>query len=340
MLLPGMLHVMLPAGFICRRFQGFSGVFQAVAFGVPQPLCSCGVVPTGIGLKNDGASDGASVGFLISTPQTGVDSVLVCMSFFGWPFAIFKMVSAFVLGMIGGCITERFPDTKSKSAASSTVGTSCCSHDHAPEGSIGATNSIWRAVKHSIEILRSIWLWLVVGILISAAIEIWVPPTWFESVGEMGLLPAMLLVLLVSVPLYVCATASVPIAAVLIAQGLPPAAALVFLMAGPATNMTTIGAIFGRFGWRVLFTYLATIVVGSMLSAFLFDWMIPTAILSDAGHAGHHHANWFAYLCSVFLLVLFSYFIVERFKNRTGPASGETLPVSIPDERVELKGSV
>ena len=337
MLLSGLLHVMLPAGFIRRRFQGFSGVFQAVAFGVPLPLCSCGVVPAGIGLKNDGASDGASVGFLISTPQTGVDSVLVCMSFFGWPFAIFKMVSAFVLGVIGGCITERFPDSKTNSEGGSSTVASCCSHDHAPDNSTGVANSVWQAIKHSVEILRSIWLWLVVGILISAAIEIWVPPTWFQSVGEMGLLPAMLLVLLVSVPLYVCATASVPIAAVLIAQGLPPAAALVFLMAGPATNMTTIGAIFGRFGWRVLFTYLATIVVGSMLCAFLFDWMIPTAILSDAGHAGHHHANWFAYVCSVALLALFAYFVFERLKKRLQPRRKEILP-SLSDERVQLKG--
>ena len=104
------------------------------------------------------------------------------------------------------------------------------------------------------------------------------------------------------------------------------------------SNMTTIGAIFGRFGWRVLFTYLATIVVGSMLSAFLFDWMLPLATVAADGHAGHHHANWFAYVCSIGLLAMFAYFVAERLKNRFQPARDESLTSSLQDERVQLKG--
>ena len=107
MLLSGLLHVGLPKDFVRRKFQGFSGVVKSVLLGVPLPLCSCGVVPAGIGLKNQGASDGASVGFLISTPQTGVDSILVSASFFGWPFAIFKMFTAAVTGLIGGALADR-----------------------------------------------------------------------------------------------------------------------------------------------------------------------------------------------------------------------------------------
>ena len=107
MLLSGLLHVFLPAGFVRKKFQGAIGVVKAVLLGVPLPLCSCGVVPAGIGLKNQGASNGASVGFLISTPQTGVDSILVSASFFGWPFAFFKMAVAAITGVIGGWITDR-----------------------------------------------------------------------------------------------------------------------------------------------------------------------------------------------------------------------------------------
>ena len=105
--LSGLLHVALPAKFVRQRLRGFSGVLKAVAIGVPLPLCSCGVIPAGIGLKKDGASSGAAVGFLISTPQTGVDSILVSASFFGWPFAVFKLVTAAVMGIVGGVWIDR-----------------------------------------------------------------------------------------------------------------------------------------------------------------------------------------------------------------------------------------
>ena len=307
MLLSGLMHILLPKDFIRRRFQGTRGVVKAVAFGIPLPLCSCGVVPAGIGLKNDGASNGAALGFLISTPQTGVDSVLVSVSFFGWPFAIFKMVSAFILGILGGLWADRL------SLATTSNGDSpdCCS-SHSNSGNTKRNLAVL-AWNHSIEILRSIWIWLVVGIIVSSLITQYVPNTWLASIGAAGLIPAMLLALLVSAPLYVCATASLPIAAALISQGLPPAAALVFLMAGPATNLTTMGAIYGRFGWRFLAIYLTTIILGSMLAAFAFDWMFPVEALVHDNYHGHHHQNWFSTLCSAGLIGLFAYFIAEPY---------------------------
>ena len=107
MFLSGLLHVILPTRFVRQKLQGFSGVLKSVAIGVPLPLCSCGVIPAGISLKKDGASSGAAVGFLISTPQTGVDSMLVSASFFGWPFAMFKLVSAAIMGIVGGVWIDR-----------------------------------------------------------------------------------------------------------------------------------------------------------------------------------------------------------------------------------------
>ena len=107
MMLSGLMSVLLPAGFVKRKFHGLAGVAKAVLLSVPLPLCSCGVVPAGIGLKNQGASNGASVGFLISTPQTGVDSILVSASFFGWPFAIFKMLTSAITGVVGGWLTDQ-----------------------------------------------------------------------------------------------------------------------------------------------------------------------------------------------------------------------------------------
>jgi len=276
MLFSGLLHVFLPAGFVRRKFHGFAGVVKAVLLGVPLPLCSCGVVPAGIGLKNQGASNGAAIGFLISTPQTGVDSVLVAASFFGWPFAIFKMLAAAVTGVVGGWCTDLVQADEI---------------DH------------WGAGQHSHS-----HVWLLIGIVISAAIEVLVPDSALVSIGQWGLVPAMFFVLLFSTPLYVCATASVPIAAVLVAKGLPAGAALVFLMAGPATNVTTIGAIFGRFGVKTLLVYLSTIIFGSMALAWMFDWLLTATIAAGASHV-HDHSNWWAITSAAFLIAMIGSFV-------------------------------
>jgi len=315
MLISGILHVVLPKSFVRRRFRGFGGVIKSVLLGVPLPLCSCGVIPAGIGLKNDGASDGASVGFLISTPQTGIDSVLVSASFFGWPFAIFKMVAAAATGIVGGWLTEVSSDPESELIHESD-------ESHAGDGSTEATKTcstlprshtawIGELWAHSMEVLQSIWLWLLIGVFVSALIGASGFEGIIKQVGEGGMLLSMLLMLVISIPLYVCATASVPIAAALVTSGLPPAVALVFLMAGPATNLTTMGAIRKRFGWRVLGIYLGTLIVGSFLSAFLFDWVL-SAHVGAGGIHGHQHNNWWSALSAMVVLLLIGRIVSRR----------------------------
>ena len=306
MLISGVLHVWLPKDFIKRRFQGFGGVVKSVLLGVPLPLCSCGVIPAGIGLKNDGASDGSAVGFLISTPQTGVDSILVSASFFGWPFAIFKMLAAAVTGLIGGWLTEVTTATEMDPANVEAA---------LPITKQDLYQSPWyqRLWSHAIEVLESIWLWLVIGIVVSALISMLGIGEWVDQFGENNLLLSMLLMLVISIPLYVCATASVPIAASLVASGLPPAVALVFLMAGPATNLTTMGAIRKRFGWRVLTIYLGTLIVGSFLAAFLFDEILGGSSLRFDGAHTHDHQNWWSILSAVVLLLLIGQIFVKRW---------------------------
>ena len=334
MLLSGMLHVLLPAGFVRKRFRGTRGVFSAVTLGIPLPLCSCGVVPAGIGLKNEGASDGAAVGFLISTPQTGVDSIMVCASFFGWPFALFKMLAALVTGVVGGLLTE-------SQVVSETDDPAELKNVDSIGEKAGNKPQWWEIFTHGLEILRSIWVWLVIGIFVSAAIELWIPQTWIESIGEMGLLPAMFLVLLVSTPLYVCATASVPIAAALVAAGMPPAVAMVFLMAGPATNATTLGAVFGRFGWKTLMIYLLSIIGGSMLFAWMFDWLI-TADVSGSGTHIHDHTNWISILSGVLLVAMLAWFAVEALQRMVFRSDGDATKdgIDIPVEGLHCQSCV
>ncbi len=274
----GALHVLLPRDFAWRQFRGYGGVAKAVALGVPLPLCSCGVIPAALGLKKDGASDGAAVGFLISTPQTGVDSLLVSASFLGWPFTVFKCLSALVMGLTGGAVTESL-HTEAK-------GIEGFEDAPAPQSTVGF-------FEHMVDVIRPIWKWIVFGVVASAAITVWIPPG--AIAGWSNIHPAVsgLAALAIALPLYVCATASVPIAAALIAQGMPTGAALVFLMAGPATNIATIGAVKRAFGGRVLAVYLATVVLGSVGLAYVYDAFIPFEAL---GSLAHEHAQpWWAW---------------------------------------------
>jgi hypothetical protein len=321
----GVLHVMVPKGLIRRQFQGKSGVIQAVVLGVPLPLCSCGVIPAGIGLKRDGASDGASIGFLISTPQTGVDAVLMAGSFLGWPFAFFKVASAAITGMVGGWLAD-FASAEAQT-------------DTAPADSNGtASGRGWgAAVSHGLEVIRSIWIWLMIGVVVSAAIQVYVPPAMFERLQHWGSFPSALAALAISLPLYVCATASVPIAAALVAGGLPPGAALVFLMAGPATNVATMGAVFHAFGRRVLVVYLSTIILGSLGFAMAFDWLLPGQI-EVAEHALHEHGSgWFSHLCAGILLAMFAWFALQDLLGRWRRASAATVSET-GGIRVEVQG--
>jgi uncharacterized membrane protein YraQ (UPF0718 family)/copper chaperone CopZ len=295
----GLLHVLLPRDFARRQFRGLGGVGKAVALGVPLPLCSCGVIPAGLGLKKDGASDGAAVGFLISTPQTGVDSLLVSASFLGWPFTIFKCASALLMGLVGGTATE-FLHTDAD-------GIGRLEEASAPQSAVGF-------FEHMVDVIRPIWKWIVFGVVASAAITVWIPPGVIAGWSNIHPALAGLAALAIALPLYVCATASVPIAAALIAQGMPTGAALVFLMAGPATNIATIGAVRRAFGGRVLAVYLATVVIGSVGLAYLYDLFIPFEALASVAH--EHGHPWWAWASALLLAGLFIYFIVDDLRSR------------------------
>lgn len=310
----GVLHVLLPPGFVHRNLRGRGAVLKAVLLGVPLPLCSCGVIPAGLGLKRDGASDGASIGFLIATPQTGVDSVLVSASMLGWPFALFKVGSAFVLGLIGGALTDQLTDTSGEVAVSQPS---------------SKRPSVRDGVAHALEIIETIWKWLVFGVLVSAAITTFVPNEMMAGFAGAGGTWAMLAMLVVSLPLYVCATASVPIAAALVAGGFPPGAALVFLMAGPATNLATVGAVKGAFGTRALAVYLGTIIVGSVGLGYLFDFVLEGA----ATHAAHEHGSSpVAFVSAIVLVVMLGVFAVRELMTRLRPApevSGDLIQIAV-----------
>ena len=311
LLIAGAMHVFLPKGLIRSHLNGadFGSVFRAVLIGVPMPLCSCGVVPTAIGLKNDGASRGATTAFLISTPQTGVDSILVSAAFLGWPFALFKVVAAFVTGVLGGVFVNGFVREQGTEALTDT-------HDDGPTPRTG--NKVIEVFRYAIfDLLAMIDVWIVAGVLVAAIISFAFPPDFLSQLAWTQGVEGMLVVLAVAIPLYVCTTSSVPIAASLIAAGMPLGTALVFLMAGPATNVATIGAIYRALGIRVLTIYLGTVIVMSVVLGLTFDFVLGDVrqVLPDHQHG----VPWLRVTSAVILVGLLSYLMsskIRRFRQR------------------------
>ena len=307
----GLMHVYLPTGYVHRGLSSpdLRSVVRASLIGVPLPLCSCGVIPAAMGLRNEGASKGAATAFMISTPQTGVDSILVSASFLGWPFALFKLGAAFITGLIGGALVNRITEPDPAPAAKSP-------------GANGSRRALGMpgVLRYALfDLLGAIDLWLIAGILVAAVIGVLVPPDFFAGQPWSQGLVGMLLVLAISLPLYVCTTASVPIAASLIAAGMPAGSALVFLMAGPATNVATIGAVYRALGGRVLAAYLGTVAAMSIALGLTFDGLLPATVAGVQPHV-HGSMPWLGTAAALALLGALGYLTLRRLRARFAPA--------------------
>ncbi len=311
-LVAGILNALIPKRMINKYLgkNNFKSVFNASLLGVPLPLCSCGVIPTGISFYKNGASKGATNSFLISTPQTGVDSILVTYSLLGLPFAILRPFIALVSGIIGGLFTNAF-DKEVEIVKNQIVN----------EDSTYKT-IFDKIFKYAfVDFLQDIANWLIIGLLIAAFISVAIPESFFSNYLDNSFL-SMIVVLIAAVPLYVCATSSVPIAAVLLMKGLSPGAALVFLMAGPATNAATITVIKNSMGKKALFSYLFSIIFSALFFGTIINEFLPAHWFSmGAIHALHSHSHeilpfWFKTLSSVALALLLINAYVQKYKSK------------------------
>lgn len=316
LLIAGLMYVYLPTGFVRRGLNrpDMRSAARASLIGVPLPLCSCGVIPTALGLRNEGASKGATTAFMISTPQTGVDSLLVSASFLGWPFALFKLAAAFATGLIGGGLVNRFtkPDEIPAEGPDET-------------GEDAASGGLKGALRYALfDLLAAIDLWILAGVLAAALITTFIPPDYLAGQTWARGVAGMLLVLAISIPLYVCTTGSVPIAASLIAAGMPAGTALVFLMAGPATNVATLGAVYRALGGRVLAIYLGTVVVMSVLLGLTFDSLLQG--ITPMAHDHEHGIDWVATGSALLLSGLIAYLLLLRLRARIQVQGVRTKP--------------
>ena len=308
--LAGIMHTFVPAT-LYHKYLGrksFRSVLNAAILGIPIPLCSCGVIPTAMSLKKEGASKGATVSFLIATPQTGVDSIIATYSLMGLPFALLRPLAALFTSLFGGQMVNIFDKDKEemneKTAAPAATKTSFRA-------------KVVEVFRYAyIEMMQDIGRWLIVGLVVAGLITVFVPQSFFALFSDSSLL-SMLIVLVFAIPMYLCATGSIPIAVALMMKGLSPGTALVLLMAGPAVNaasMLVVGKVLGK---KTLLIYILSIILGSVLFGLGIDYLLPrewfTATVTEM--ASGSGSSVFNMICTAVLLVLLSVAMFMRFRQ-------------------------
>ncbi|MGB0893065.1 MAG: SO_0444 family Cu/Zn efflux transporter [Parashewanella sp.] len=360
LVIAGLLKMFVPLEWMNKQLggYGFKTVVKAALFGAPLPLCSCGVIPAAVGLRRAGASKAATTTFMVSTPETGVDSVSVSYVLLGPFMAVVRPIAAVVSAVVAGLLVG--PDRAEDNVDSNKVAnhsddsccsskpatkTSCCSSESKPkiekvESCCGSTSSshqhshvhndatsadvsvfdkIVSGLKYaSTDLVKDTTLWLLVGIFFAALVKTYVPEDFLAHYGS-GIL-AMLVMIAISIPMYICATASTPIAAGLLLAGVSPGAVLVFMLAGPATNIATLGVVSKELGKRALFGYLGGVIGVAVLSGFIVDYLVVTYGFVVAPQIGEQHSllpQWVVAASGLILGLLMLKVIVEKLPFKT-----------------------
>ena len=308
----GLIKAWIPDDLITRLMGGggMGSVVRAALVGAPLPLCSCGVLPVALGIRRNGASKGATVSFLIATPETGVDSIAVSHALLGPFMAIARPIAAVLSAILAGFmlvkIEKNQPSELPKAASSCSSGKCCPSNKKAAKKISPLKKSLDGLHYAFTSILDDMSIWLAVGLIVAGGVATMFPPEYLAQWG--GGLGAMLVMLMVGAVMYICATASTPVAAALLHVGVSPGAVMVFLLAGPATNMATLMVVKKELGNRATVAYLAGISIGSIVSGLLVDYLLVTMgwdLIKSAQYSGEILPGWLAW-SSLSLLVLFS----------------------------------
>ncbi|MFQ5805507.1 MAG: SO_0444 family Cu/Zn efflux transporter [Phycisphaerae bacterium] len=282
----GVLQVLMAGGRMVRWLseRGSRSVILATMVGVPLPLCSCSVLPAAVTLRKKGASKGATLSFLISTPETSATSILLTYSLLGPLMAVFRPIAAcataFSAGLVENLVEKRFPSPAPDDEAAGEEDEAACPAECECESS-GETRAVRfkQGLRYAfVDLFDDIFMWIVMGILVAAAIQALLPEVVLRAVFS-GPFTSMLLMLVIGIPLYICAEASTPIAAALILQGVNPGAALVLLLAGPATNIGAVGVLYRQLGRRTIIIYLTTIAIVALLMGWLLNVLLAGATL-------------------------------------------------------------
>ena len=314
------MHAFIPGRLYARYLSApnLRSVLWATLFGIPLPLCSCGVIPTAMSLRREGASRGAVTAFLVATPQTGVDSIIATYSLMGWPFALVRPVAALCTAVLAGTVTHLLTPGGAETPAVAAEGAPGHDTDSAPHRPFGQRMA--EALRYAyVEMMGDIGKWLAVGLVVAALIAVFVPSEWF-AIFQGNTWASMALVLCISGPMYLCAAGSIPIAVALMLKGLTPGAALVLLMAGPACNVASLLVVRKVLGLRTLTAYIASIVLGAVgfgvaVDALQFGGTVDfLGYLTQGAACCHEGMAWWMWASSaILLLLLLNALVLPRF---------------------------
>lgn len=312
--LAGVMHAFVPNG-LYQKYLGtksFRSVLNAAILGVPIPLCSCGVIPTAMSLRKEGASKGAAVSFLIATPQTGIDSIIATYSLMGLPFALLRPIAALFTALFGGQMVNLTDNDKNETASSKTKACSSVKSSF--------KDKVIDTFRYAyVEMIQDIGRWLIVGLVVAGLITVFVPESFFALFAGNSLL-SMLLVLVFAIPMYLCATGSIPIAVALMMKGLSPGTALVLLMAGPAVNaasMLVVGKVLGK---KTLIIYILSITLGAILFGLGIDYLLPpewfSAPIARMAECSECGPSVFNIICTITLILLLVNAMILRYRHK------------------------
>lgn len=345
--LAGVLGELVPRTWIQRHLSGggLGPIIKGVLFGAPLPICSCGVIPLAAGLRKQGASRGATAAFVATTPQTGVDSIAATYSLMGWPFTLARLGATVVSGLLAGSLINVFArKPRSPEANDSGCGgeapavpSSCCQKEASDSGASVASASTccggeegepcagpsrWRALlaraahQGLVVLPQDLGLWILAGIALGGLLAALVPMNAWSGVMAYPAL-AYLGVMVTAVPLYVCATGSIPLAFGLLHAGFSPGAALVFLIAGPATNTATIATLYKTLGRTETALYLGALILVAWGSGWAFDAWVNSSMTIDPGHSHAEATAWWMHLsAAVLVALLVNALIVSRLRRK------------------------
>ena len=318
-LVAGILSVTISLAWVERNLgnKGFGPILKASLLGIPLPLCSCGVIPVAASIRHQGSSKAATTSFLLSTPQTGVDSIAITYGMLGPVFSIFRPLAALISGIIGGILVMFFGSEKGEvEGEEKTACTDACCV--APPGQ----NPFKRLLDYGfIRLPGDIGFALAIGILIAGLMTVVIPQGFLEAYIGGGVL-SIILMMLAGVPIYVCATASVPIAAGFIHMGASAGAALAFLIAGPATNAAAFTTTWNILGRRTALLYMLTVAGSAVGFGLLLNWIIPLfKVVTPGISADHVHLSdkggWLIHFwAGLMLFVIINSYIVKWYRNK------------------------
>ncbi|WP_038290505.1 SO_0444 family Cu/Zn efflux transporter [Zooshikella ganghwensis] len=306
LVLAGLMKTWLPQQHLQRWLgkPGLSATIRAAIIGAPLPLCSCGVVPVAMELHRKGASKGATLSFLVSTPENGVDSVTLSYGMLGPFMAIIRPVYGIFLAILTGILGEKLTEKDTQHATNYSCGGCCGNSENTRQ--VQAKTTTWEGVRYAITQLYDDMLgWLLIGLIIAGLVMTFLPSSALSDWGH-GVF-AMLFMLVAGIPMYICATASTPLAAALLLAGISPGTVLVFLLAGPATNLGTLGIIRKELGHRAFLGYIIAISVGCISFGLMTDLIVNLFQINISAQIQPEHAlfpAWFNATCSIILVLL------------------------------------